>query len=234
MKKLLIAFLFVLSLTTQAFKLMPMSYSIVGGGKNNTALFTVQNDSSEPLAIQLEVKVRQMDLQGKEKHPETDDFLVFPDQLILGAKKRRVIKVKWLKGEIKDVEKAFRLVAEQLPIDVKKNKRKGSDIKILLRYVAALYVTPKDKSTKIEVFSAKTSSDLKSIDLTLSNTGPIHKVLLKPRITIVQEKKEFPVKTLEGIKGENILALSKRSFKLVPPRDVNIQKPYKVLIVNDK
>jgi len=213
---------------------MPMSYSIEGGGKNNTALFTVQNDSSEPLAIQLEVKLRKMDLLGIEKHPETEDFLVFPDQLILGPKKRRVIKVKWLRGEVKDVERAFRLIAEQLPIDVKKNKRSGSDIKILLRYVAALYVTPKDKITKIVVESAKTSKNLKYINLTLSNSGPIHKVLLKPRITIIQEKKEFLVLNLKGILGENILAQSLRSFKLFPPRSVNIQKPYKVLIVNEK
>ncbi len=211
---------------------MPMSYSISGGGKNNTALFTVQNDSDEPLAIQLEVRVRDMAVDGKEKHPETDDFLIFPDQLILGPKKRRVVKVKWLKGELKDTEKAYRLIAEQLPIDVKNNKKKGSDIKILLRYVAALYVTPKDKLTEIKVSKAITSKDLRFIHLTLENVGPIHKVLLKPKLVIVQEKKEFPITKLEGILGENILAFSKRNFHLIPPESVNIQKPYVVKYIN--
>ncbi len=211
---------------------MPMSYTIEATNKTKTALFTVFNDSDQPIAIQLDMRVRKMKLDGSEEQPETDDFLIFPDQLVLGAKKKRVIKVRWLKGEVKDLEKAYRLIAEQLPIDIAKNKNSKTDIKILLRYVAALYVTPKDGKSKLNVISSKTKKDLSTITFELENTGNIHQILLNPTLTVYQEDQSFPVTNLEGIKGENILAKTKRSFSFIPPKEVNVQKPYRIEFVN--
>ncbi len=212
---------------------MPMSYTIKSSDKSKTALFTVLNDSDSPIAIQLDMRVRKMKVDGSEEHPESDDFLIFPDQLVLGAKKRRVIKVKWLKGEVKDIEKSYRLIAEQLPIDVTKKKAKQTDIKILLRYIAALYVEPEKGSSKLKVISSKTTKDLNRVVFYVENSGNIHQVLLKPTLTITQEGKSFQVTNLEGIRGENILAMTKRYFSFIPPKGVNIQKPYSVELVND-
>jgi fimbrial chaperone protein len=235
MKKTIIPILFLfLNSFSFAFKLTPMSIAIEGGGKQNIANFTVSNDSDSPIAVQLEVKVRDMLPDGSEKLPETEDFLIFPDQLVLGPKKRRVVKVRWLKGEVKGIEKSFRLIAEQLPVDLKKKKESKTDIKILLRYVAALYVAPTDGKAKVKVASAVTSKNLKHIDLTLENIGSIHKILARPEITILQQSKSFKVTNYEGILGENILAGAKRSFRLIAPKGVNVQKPYQVQYSNAK
>lgn len=213
---------------------MPMSTTIKADNKNKTALFTVFNDSDQPIAVQLEMRKRIMKVDGSEDHPESDDFLVFPDQLVLGAKKRRVIKVKWLKGNVKDIEKSYRLIAEQLPIDVTKNKTKKADIKILLRYIAALYVEPQNGKAKLRVISSKTTKDLNRVVFHVENTGTIHHILLNPKVNIIQESKKFPLKNLEGIRGENILAHTRRYFSFVPPKGVNIQKPYKVELIADE
>ena len=212
---------------------MPMSQTINSSKKNRTALFTVLNDSDSPIAIQLDMRVRDMKPDGSEKHPESDDFLIFPDQLVLGAKKRRVIKVKWLKGEVKETEKAYRLIVEQLPIDVTKKVTKKTDIKILLRYIAALYVAPEKGKSELRVISSKTTKDLKRVVFYVENSGSIHQVLLKPALSITQEGKSFIVTNLEGIRGENILAKTRRYFSFEPPRGVNIQKPYTVELVNN-
>ncbi|WP_372652676.1 molecular chaperone [Halobacteriovorax sp.] len=233
MKKLTILFLFLILSNASAFKLMPMSYTIEASNKTKTALFTVFNDSDDPIAIQLEMRQRNMNSDGSEVQPETDDFLIFPDQLVLGPKKKRVIKVRWLKGNIDKVEKSFRLIAEQLPIDVTKKKNSKTDIKILLRYVAALYVAPKDGKSNLSVISAKTKKDLSRIVFYLENSGNVHQVLLKPSLKVIQEGQTFQVDNLEGIRGENILAQTKRYFSFVPPKGINVQKPYKIEFVND-
>ena len=67
----------------------------------------------------------------------------------------------------------------------------------------------------------------------VENVGQIHKILSRPEITIIQEGRDFKVKSYEGIIGENILAGSKRFFTVKPPSEVNIQKPYQVKISND-
>lgn len=212
---------------------MPMSYTIEASDKTKTALFTVYNDSNDPIAIQLDMRQRNMKADGSEDQPETEDFLIFPDQLVLGAKKKRVIKVRWLKGKIGPTEKSYRLIAEQLPIDVTKKKNSKTDIKILLRYVAALYVSPKEGKSNIKVVSSKTKKDLTRIEFYLENSGNIHQVLLKPILKVIQEGKSFQVTNLEGIKGENILANTKRYFSFLPPKGVNVQKPYQIEFVNE-
>ncbi|WP_127716072.1 molecular chaperone [Halobacteriovorax sp. HLS] len=221
------------SLSIHAFKLSPMSYSIIGGGKNNIANFTVSNDGETPIAVQLEVKVRDMLSDGSEKLPETEDFLVFPDQLVLGPKSRRVVKVRWLKGEVEDFERSFRLIAEQLPIDLNKKKGAKTDIKILLRYVAALYVTPSKAQSNISVVKSSATKDLKKVLIDVRNDGNLHLVLSSPKITFTQEGKDFLVENYEGILGENILTRSNRKFLVTPPSLVNIQKPFKVRIKNN-
>lgn len=235
MKIIFIPIVLFLSLSTFAFKLSPMSYSIKGGAqKSNIANFTVSNDSDAPIAVQLEVKVRDMKLDGSENLPETDDFLIFPDQLVLSPKSRRVVKVRWIKGEVKDVERSFRLIAEQLPIDMNKKKDTKTDIKILLRYVAALYVTPKKTNTNIKVISSKASNDLKSINFVVENIGNAHLILDKVKLFVDQEGKQFEATNLKGFTGENILASSKRSFTIAPPALVNIQKPFSVIVKNNE
>jgi fimbrial chaperone protein len=234
MKNLFIPILLLLSFNTYSFKLTPMSYSIIGGAaKKNIANFTVSNDSDSPIAVQLEVKVRNMLKDGSEKLPETEDFLVFPDQIVLAAKSRRVVKVRWTKGEVKDVERSFRLIAEQLPIDMNKKKDTKTDIKILLRYVAALYVTPEKTSEGFKVASSAPVKGSNKVSFTLENVGNVHIILDKAKVYLEQEGKQFSVTSLEGILGENLLASSKRVFSVIAPKLVNTQKPFKVIVHNE-
>lgn len=142
---------FCISFSISAFKLSPMSQSLYPERGEQHLIFSVQNQSSEPIAVELSVAERKMDEWGKETYPEVEDqFIIFPDQIIVKAGQKRSVKVTYLGNKKVAQEKSFRLIAEQLPIEVaNQDKGKRTNIRILLKYVAALYITPKKAKSNL-------------------------------------------------------------------------------------
>jgi len=205
--------LLLISNLSLAFSLTPLSQSIVIGQNKETAIYQVENKNKEPIAVEVSLVERIMDSSGKEKQPEVKDglFLLYPTQLILKPGQKRGIKVQWLAGDVKS-EKAYRIKVEQLPIDFKKEKSSG--IKLLLKYLGALYISKPDFKSKI---SARVSSANKeNISLTISNKGSKHQVLKKLRVILKKpgQSIELEADELKGIDGENILAGLTRKFVL--------------------
>lgn len=191
-----------------------MSQSIELGQKQKTAQFLVTNDGTESSAIELTVKERKMDEAGQETLPDTKDIAVFPPQLIIPAKEKRTVRVNWVGGELKS-ERAFRVIAEQLPLKVdEKAKKNRTGIQMLMRYVAALYVVPEGAEPKLAVISHKAKGA--DLEIVIENSGNRHRVLIDPVIIINDTKKRtYEGDELKGVAGENVLAHSKRIF-LIP------------------
>ncbi len=206
-----ISLLILLSQITFAFNLTPLSQSIVIGKNSETVIYQVENKNKEAMAIEISLADRNMGTDGKEKRPEVKDgkFLLYPTQLILKPGQKRGIKVKWLGGEIKK-ENAFRIIVEQLPIDFKKDKSSG--IKLLLKYLGALYVTKTEFNPSIS--TKVTSVDGDMVKIQVSNSGTKHQVLKNLKLIFSKDKSSlsFKGKDLKGIDGENILAGKKRNF----------------------
>jgi len=200
-----------------AFKFSPMSTSIGVKDSKNSALFFLENDSEQPIAVTASLLKRSMDKNGVETNQKIDDELtVYPTQLIISPNEKRSVKVTWTGKEAPTKELAYRLVAEQLPIELDKNKKKKASIKVLLRYVAALYVSPEDWNSEIEF--KQLSSEDKNISFLLENKGKKHQVLSNLSLKISGSKDlELTSDDLKGMTGENILAQSERVF--VFPRD---------------
>lgn len=212
-----ILILLLLSNFTLAFSLTPLSQSIVMGQNNDTVIYQVSNKNKEPIALEVSLVKREMLKSGKEEQPEVKDgqFLLYPTQLILKPGQKRGIKVQWLGGKISS-EGAYRIKVEQLPIDFKKEKSSG--IKLLLKYLGALYVTkdsfkPKLSASIVEVVDGKVLIDVK-------NAGKRHKILrsLELKLSKNDQKIELSGKELKGIDGENILAEMTRRFELILPQ----------------
>lgn len=195
------------------FTLSPMSHSINLDENEKQAQFFVENPSSEPIAIQITLTTRQQKEDGSEENKETDELAAFPPQLIVPPKEKRSIRVTY-KGTKPEFEKSYRLIAEQLPVDVKKAKKKGSGIKMLLKYVAALYVDPGDTKYDVQVQAIK--RDGKSLKVTIENRGTTHAPMLRPELTLEKGDKKIVLKekALKGLVGENILAKTKRTFTI--------------------
>lgn len=203
-----------------AFKFSPMSASIGVKGSDSSSLFYLENDSNQPIAIQVSLAKREMDINGVETNSKIGDELnVYPTQLIIPANEKRSVKVYWSGKEIPLKEMAYRLIAEQLPIDLEKNKNKKASIKVLLRYVAALYVKAEDYSSEVSIKEIKTFD--KKISIEVQNAGKKHQVLANLNLKFLDEKKHkeilFKSEELKGMSGENVLANSSRIFSF--PRE---------------
>ncbi|MDO9183676.1 MAG: fimbria/pilus periplasmic chaperone [Bacteriovorax sp.] len=192
-----------------------MSSSIGTKADEASSLYYLENDSEQPIAVQVSLARREMDLNGIETNPKINNELsVYPSQLIIPPNEKRSVKVAWVGKDKPTKELAYRLIAEQLPIDLERNKNKKASIKVLLRYVAALYV--KDDVFNSDVILKNISKDNKQVSIEFENCGKKHQVLANLNLKFSDEKKKkeiiFTADELRGMTGENILAESKRVF----------------------
>ncbi len=200
------------SYSTFAFRLSPLSSQIVLGKNKNTTVYQITNNSEKPMAIQVEIIKRIMDIDGGEKTPEVAQglFSVFPNQLILKKGEKRGIKVTYLGDKNFDLEKSYRFKIEQLPIDFDKSKKTG--IKILMKYMAALYVKKEHFKSKVILLGVKEEKDHYIIEL--ENQGNSRQLLRKLRLDIGNGKRFVESDQLKNFSGENILAGNKRRFSV--------------------
>lgn len=210
---LVIFFTFFISLNSYAFKFSPMSTSVGIKPKENSTLFYLENDSDQPIAVTASLLKRAMNKDGVEINDKVgDELTLYPSQLIIPAGEKRSVKVTWVGKTIPKSELAYRLVAEQLPIDIEKSKNKTASIKVLLRYVAALYILPEDFSSDINF--KKMEADDKTVSFTINNAGKKHQVLSNLKLNISGKKGiELNSDDLKTMSGENILAESERVFQ---------------------
>ncbi len=202
-----------ISFNSYAFKFSPMSTSIGIKGTKNSALFYLENDSEQPIAVTASLLKRQMNAEGVETNEKIGDELsIYPSQLIIPPNEKRSVKVTWVGKTVPTTELSYRLVAEQLPIELDKNKKQKASIKVLLRYVAALYVEAEDYSSDVSLKKMDVTD--KNISFVLENKGKKHQVLSNLEMKVTGKKSiELKAEDLKGMTGENILAMSERIFK---------------------
>jgi len=228
--------LLIYSFNNFAFKFSPMVISIPPTPPNNKTKVTVENDSFEKMAIEISITKRIMDSYGVEEHPiEKKDFQIYPEQLILAPKEKRVIQIKWLGTNQQDTELAYRLIAEQLPINLDKKNNNKSSLKIQMRYLGALYITPENTNPIITLEKINKTKDNGKIELLVNNSGTKHAVLKNLKLIYdvvafgnINKTYEQKNDQLKGMNGENILAKSKRYFTITLPEELQ-NKIYKKL-----
>lgn len=199
-----------------SFKFNPMSQEIELESGKKSVQFIAENETAENMAIEFSVKERKMDELGKEDLPDTKSISVFPPQLIIPPKEKRTIRVNWNGPMHIEKELPFRVIAEQLPLNVDA-KKKASGIQMLMRYMAALYVIPKGVESKLE--TTIRSSKVGELILSVKNTGKKHQILSKPTLVLSKSGKKWILKEndLKPLTGENVLAGSERIFILKAP-----------------
>lgn len=197
-----------------SFKFTPMSQSIDIGAGQKMVQFQVDNESNEAMAVEFTVKERVMEETGKENLPDTQELAVFPPQVIIPPKEKRTVRVNWMGKEIPKTEKAYRVIAEQLPVKVDEKTKRRSGIQMLIRYMAALYVTPADVEPKIVVQSFSYKKDI--LLLTLQNEGTKHQILTEPVLNFKHDSGSWELKKseLKPLSGENVLAGARRTFEI--------------------
>lgn len=227
--KAIIPFLFVSVLCssfTYAFSLTPMVSEFEVEGSKSSVSFVLQNPSNEDVAIKAQVLARGEDEAGKETRQSTSDFSLFPEQLVLKAGETRNLRVAYMGEKELNQEKAYRLVVEQLPINLKKtvDTKKRVDLKFMISFVASLYVLPK----KIEF---KAAAQIKNQKLVIENVGNLHfliKDISEIEISKAAKKWNFDLKQLKEHLGDNLLVGKSKSYSVDLPAGIDDSTVVKV------
>lgn len=201
-----------------SFNFSPMTQTIDLESGQKTATYQIENTTDQTIPVTIKAVRRIQKIDGKEELPSTSDLKVFPPQLIIPKGEKKTIRVDW-KGDPKfNIEKSYRIIAEQVPLDLEKKKQsdKGG-IKMLLKYMNALYVDPGKTKSSLKVDSYKIK---KKLYIILSNLGTKHQYLKNLKIKFSKGKSTYSInkEELKLLDGQNILAKTKRSFEFKAPK----------------
>jgi fimbrial chaperone protein len=161
---------------------------------------------------------REMAVDGTETLKPTDLFAIYPSRIILDASSVQIVKVQWKGPFDVSMEQNFRIIAEQVPVDF--NGPKPVNIRILIRYMGAIYITPSNAVPNVVLDSVK--HDTQNLAITLYNKGNAH-VLMSNLTLQVKTSESFKIyspEELKGFNGENMLAGLKRTFVVPLPPDM--------------
>lgn len=227
-----------------SFEFTPITAVLSPSGDGKSATFKVTNGGDTKLPIQITLFAREPDLDGKEVYKESDAvdamFTVFPDQFVLEGRKTRNVIVTYTGSPRISTEAAFRIIAEELPIDVddpnKKYTKAVARISIATRYIGSLYVRPAGAKPNLVVEANQNEKNTSQMTVKISNSGTSHMVVKKPTLKIRSANggKELALSgnDIKEIASQNILAGRARRFniqwpKTLPPGPlkVNIEVP---------
>jgi fimbrial chaperone protein len=217
------------------FQLTPIVEDFAPSGPDATQTFRVSNTTEQRIAVRVDMLTREMLPDGSEENASASDlFSLFPPRMVLNPGETQALRVRWLGPEAVNTERAFRLRAEQVPVDFGNEEEQGGRLRILFRYMASVYVVPPDPNPDVRltgVERTENSDGIEGLDLRFENEGNAHTLLhnlsirLEPRDTEA-EAAVLQGDDLEGLAEENILAGAERSFFLpipAPLRDAELQ-----------
>lgn len=215
--KILFAGIFmILGASVFAFTFMPMSVSISPSGAESIASFRLTNDGGQQIAISIKAMTRSLDENGVEANePADQDFTIFPTRIVVQPNSFQNIKVQYKGSPRLSKEIAYRIIAEQVPIDFSQQQTSG--VKVLFRYIAALYVTPPNVNYKLTISKAAYAEQngKKGFLVTITNSGTRHALINDPVVKL--NASGSAAITLQGddvksLQGQNLLASSNRLF----------------------
>lgn len=226
-----VAFLFVISNSVWAIKVLPITADL-DLSKSRTHNISVSNKGgAQSSPVKISTFIWKLQPDGTENNEPTDELQIFPKQFYVEPEKTRVVRVSPKNTAQPDVERAYRIVVEELPVKEALVNKTG--VKIVSKYVTAFYITPKNPHSKLSVKNVARLSD--GFQLHVANEGNAHTHLINPSVTFKQGSSTVTIsepKQLNGLAGENLHAKSERQLRWAWPKDlaksINLSAPYEV------
>ncbi|MBX7231635.1 MAG: hypothetical protein K1X29_06070 [Bdellovibrionales bacterium] len=221
-----------------SFEFNPIVAQLTPTGPGATVSFSVTNLDATKIPVQISIVSREPDMMGKETYKVTPEaakeiakkFNIYPPQLVLNPKETRTIRVSWIGESNSPVEIPFRIIAEELPIDLddpnKVYKNAVAKIAISTRYIGSLYITPTGAKPKLKVEAFPAKENKENLVLQIENEGTAHQVIKNPKLTIslTATKDAKPIlisgNSLRDLFNQNILAKKSRMFILPWPKEL--------------
>lgn len=226
--------LVILAMTSPAFafEMTPLELELDPAGRESSGSFRIVNIDARPIAVEVAVFTREMTEEGADiLRPADGDFIVYPPQMIVMPGRTQTLRVQYIGDPVDGPERAYRLIAEQLPIDLGDDGqgRDGGSISLLVRYVASLYVGPPSAKPALRVIAAEPAPGNR-MRVVLANEGSGHALLTNLKLRV--GGRELADDAIAGLLGENILAGVTRSFLIPWPEGVARQPQTLELVRN--
>lgn len=207
-----------------AYKLIPISAELSPSGKSSRQVFRIENNSNEPIAVELKVYARDMELDGKDVLKDAeDDFVIYPRQAIVMPGKSQAIRLQWIGNPKPDRELAYRFISEQLPVSFSENDSQGGRVSLLVRFIASIYIVPNGARPNIlvkQVEPVKLNKNEKYLEITLVNKGNKHSLIKDPILKLKSGKSSVDLgpEQLPQLASQNILSGKTRKFIIPWPQ----------------
>jgi len=208
--------------STYAFSFSPITKDLDPSGPGASTNFTAVNDTDETVALRISLWARSQDRSGKDELQAADgDFTVYPSRITLKPGESQRVRVRYQGGPVSGRERAYRIVAEQLPVVFGDTPQAGG-LKILFRYVGSVYVHDGPAKSEVRLVSCEreTGEEGDVLAISLENRGAGHAILTEPSLTLVADGIEIRLgpDALSGLSGSNVLAGSTLDFRFPWPR----------------
>lgn len=199
-----------------AWEVVPISQEVTTD-KDNVQITVDNSKYNTPVAVRIKPMARDMNDKGQEVLSETNDLRVFPRQMIIEPKQKSIIRISIKNKNNTDIEKAYRVVIDQLPARRKANDRGAQ---VLTRYVTSVYLTPNSKKTnEFTINNAQLTS--KGVVINAQNNGNHHKVLYPGEAVYITEAGE----TFEVSKEFDL-------FNILPQKSAELLLPIKETVLS--
>ncbi len=215
-----------MTMNAYAYKLIPLSVEMSPKGKGARQIFRVENPSKEPIAVEFKIRSRKMTEMGQDILSDAEnDFVIYPTQAIVMPGQSQAVRVQWMGNAKPEQELAYRLISEQLPVSFDKNQSDGGQLKLLVRFIASIYIVPQNARPVIKVQKALHSVNKQGqqhLVLQLENEGEAHVLLRDPVLSLMVNGLTVSLKKeqLALIASQNILAGHRREFRLPWPKEL--------------
>jgi fimbrial chaperone protein len=189
-----------LSAVHASFSVSPQIITLEPTGRKSQAWVSVSHsgDSDQPMAIEMKVIKRELDISGRVFHTsdETDEnFVIYPAQMILFPGEMQMVFIQWAGNPQPDKELVFSFIAENVPIELKSKKNDEEikdkvrlEVRTLVRYEGLIFVRPPKVKPDVVVESANVEMDeagKPQLIVVLHNQGSARQKLAGMSLTIV-------------------------------------------------
>lgn len=167
-----------------ALNVSPIELFVDSGNDDLTTSLKLENKTDKSMPVELK-QFRRLHQNGKENRVATDDFMIYPPQIILKPKSVQTVRLIWQgvdkKSKVIHEEVAYRILIKQVPLDLKvnetKKKKHQSALNILYEYVASVYVQPKKMNADMKIDVVTHNKANRKIEAHVKNVGNIHLLL---------------------------------------------------------
>ncbi len=205
-------------------KVTPFKVRMEPTGYQSSQLFAVENDSDRKIAVELTAVTRDVDADGHETNADASaDFSIYPSQVIVEPHSSKSVRVQWNGPAQVPTEKAYRLIAEELPVDLDPG-HDVSAVRFLVQYRCALYITP--PQAKSDVHMTTHAVDGHTLRFTLDNDGTAHSLIKNFALVLTdgagRTHELSDPKVLERVNSEVLMPGAERRFSVLLPADAGV------------